>query len=222
MCDPLSIGGAVLSGASMAINAANEGSAARARESAMNAERDRQAALERERAALVDKGRDRYTGFEGQQADSAKRLGDYFQTQATPAPPAEIAPGAPGAGNVAVTQEIANQRSKVGRYGQQQNQALGGLRAFGDVLGDIGVKQARDTGTIGQLNGFSKGSSAVLPLELEAANNKRGSGLFGDVLNLGGRVALGAGLAGMGPSFGGPDAWTRVTYKGVSGGGASP
>lgn len=210
MCDPMSIAGTVMSVASMAVNASNANSVQSARNSAMQAERDRQRQLDAERNALVDGGRQRYTGFEEQQTGAAKTLGDMFRSNSAGAP-AESMVG-PGAGNVAVIQERGKQAARVSAYGAQQDQALGQLRAFGDVLGDIGVKQARDAGTIGQLNGFSRGSADVLPYELEAANAKRGSGLLGDVLNLGGRVGIAAGLGGK-PSVGG---WS------IGGGGASP
>jgi len=72
-------------------------------------------------------------------------------------------------------------------------------------MGDLGREQARDAGLIGQIGSFKKGSSAVLPYELEAAQEKGGTAkLFGDLLGLGGSVATAAGLGGKGAGiFGG-------------------
>lgn len=93
--------------------------------------------------------------------------------------------------------EEANQRGKATNYANQQGQALGNLRAFGDLLGGISREQAQDASMIGQIGGFKRGSSNVTPLELEAANQKgAGARMFGDLLGLGGSLALNKGLGG--------------------------
>jgi hypothetical protein len=204
MCDPLTIAGAALSASSMIANNAAAAQVNRARDKAMMAEADRQRGLREEAAAISDQSRDRYTNFGQQQGDAKKKLGDYF-AENTNRGAAQEPPAAAGAGegNVAVNAEIGKQLGKARTYGAQQNEALADLRAFGDTLGGIGVNQARDAGYVGQIGGFKKGSADVLPMELEDANSK-GSGMkmLGDVLNLGGRVGMAAGLAGKGPSFG--------------------
>ena len=204
MCDPLTIAGVALSGASIIANQNAASQAARARDNAMMAEADRQRGLREEASAISDTSRERYTGFGQQQADTSQRLGDYFSTNtgqgAAAEPPTAV--GA-GEGNIAVNNEIARQMSKAKQYGAQQNQALGELRAFGDTLGGIGVQQARDAGNVAQLGGFKRASADLLPSELAAANNKgAGARMLGDVLQLGGMVTTGAGLAGKGPTFG--------------------
>jgi hypothetical protein len=204
MCDPLTIAGVALSGASMLANQQAAARVNKARDNAMVAEADRQRALREEAGAISDTSRERYTNFGQQQGETSQRLGDYFAANTNRGAAAEqpMASGA-GEGNVAVNNEIGRQVDKAKKYGAQQNQALGELRAFGDTLGGIGVQQARDAGYVGQLGSFKRASADVLPMELEAANSKGGGArVLGDVLNLGGRVAIGAGLAGKGPSFG--------------------
>jgi hypothetical protein len=96
-----------------------------------------------------------------------------------------------------VVAEEAKKRGEARAYADQQGNALGDLRSFGDLLGGIGREQARDASEIGQINSFKRGSAEVLPFELEAANGKgKTAQLFGDVLGLGGSLAVGAGLSG--------------------------
>lgn len=222
MCDPLTIAGAAMSVGSMVANQAAASQVSRARNKASTAEAERQRALREEAMATNDQSRERYTGFDQQQADTKKRLGDYFgaNTDQGAAKETPIAMGA-GAGNVAVNAEIGKQMGKAKAYGAQQNDALAGLRSFGDVLGGIGVGQARDANIVGQLGGFQRASAGILPSELEAANSKGdGMKMLGDVLNLGGKVAMGAGLAGKGPAAfgdlfgsGGPSAGALHTAR---------
>lgn len=165
----------------------------------MAAERIRQQGYQRETDAVNATAQNRYTDFGDKQAKTGKKLGDYF-AQDNGKPPAAPADGPTGdlpssASNV-ITQETSKQLGKAKAYTDNQGAALGQLRAFGDVLGDTSRLQARDAGTIGQIGGFERGSSNVLPFELEAANSK-GSGLkmLGDILGGVGSMATGYGLS---------------------------
>ncbi|MBZ9706061.1 hypothetical protein LB543_04920 [Mesorhizobium sp. ESP7-2] len=166
----------------------------------MAAERIRQNGLEQEANALNTQSQDRYQDFSGQQDAKATELGKYFADQkiedgnANAAATQEL--NVPQSSSNVVTREEQKQRGKADAYGQQQGEALGNLRSFGDLLGGIGRQQARDAGQIGQIGGFERGSSAVVPYELDSANNAgNGLKLFGDILGLGGTVALGKGLS---------------------------
>jgi hypothetical protein len=209
MCDPLTVAGVAMSAGSMLMNQQAAARVQRAQNDAMEAERIRQRGFDGERDPINTGARQRYENFEGQRQTKSQALGDYFANNVAPATGQSAAPAetpttvGAGAGNVVVDQQLADAMQRARAYGTQQDQALGNLRAFGDVLGDISVKQGRDAGQIDTINRFSKRSSELLPGELEAAKSKGGSGLFGDILNLGGRVAIGAGLAGVGPSWGG-------------------
>jgi hypothetical protein len=100
------------------------------------------------------------------------------------------------------------------------------LRSFGDLLGGIGLKQARDAGYIGQIGGFEKGSSNVLGYELENANSAgNGMKMFGDILGAGGSLATGYGLS-RNVAGGGSNILNQVASKGpavkVAGNGFQP
>jgi hypothetical protein len=200
MCDPVTIAGAVLSGASVAANSAAQSKVASARRDAMSAERIRQQGYQRETDALNVGAQDRYQKFGDQQTEKAKSLGDFFnaqnqsgQPQAANGAPQELAPTS--ASNIVVAEQ-AKQGARAKAYSDQQGNALGGLRSFGDLLGGIGLKQARDAGYIGQIGGFEKGSSNALGYELESANSAgNGMKLFGDLLAAGGSLATGYGLS---------------------------
>lgn len=167
----------------------------------MAAERLRQQGLDREAAALNVQSQDRYKDFEGQQEGRGAELADYFTGQEVAEPSAEAALPT-SASNVTVREE-SKQRGKAKDFTDRTGAALGELRAFGDVLGGIGRLQARDASQIGQIGGFKQGSSAVLPYELDEANQK-GAGLrmLGDVLGGLGGFTTTAGLSGTPLGFG--------------------
>src|SRR3546814_5188365 len=84
--------------------------------------------------------------------------------------------------------------------GRNEAAAKARLEGFGDLLLDSAIFRGRRGQEIGQIGGFARGSSGVLPLELEAAKSKgRGLGLLGDLLTGAGMVTGVAGAAGVGP-----------------------
>src|SRR3546814_18699204 len=85
--------------------------------------------------------------------------------------------------------------------GRNEAAAKARLEGFGDLLLDSAIFRGRRGQEIGQIGGFARGSSGVLPLELEAAKSKgRGLGLLGD-LQTGAGIVMGvAGAAGVGPT----------------------
>jgi hypothetical protein len=195
MCDPLTIAGIALTAGSTVVNGMAASKVAKARDSALAAERMRQNTLDKEASALNLQSQDRYQNFEGQQSQEATKLGDYFAGQTTAEPTA--AEALPAASSNITVQEENKQRDKARDFTDKTGAALGNLRAFGDLLGTIGRSQARDAGLIGQIGGFKAGSSNVLPFELDEASQK-GNGLkmLGDILGGVGSVATGAGLSG--------------------------
>jgi hypothetical protein len=192
----LTIAGAALSIGSTVANAAGARKAAKARDSALAAERIRQGGLDREAQALNATSQDRYTDAGAKTEEKAKSLGDFFTAEAPDeGANAGAASVMPTATNDIVTQEIAKKSGQAKQFTDQQGNALATMRAFGDVLGDTGRLQARDASEIGQIGGFKRGSSEVLPLELDAAAQKgAGLRLLGDILGGVGGVALNAGL----------------------------
>ena len=201
MCDPLTIAGIVLTGGSMVANQIGASKAAKARNNVLAAERLRQQQFDREAGLLNATSQDRFTDFGGQQDDASAKLGDYFQQQRIEEGDANTQAVidqnvAPTSSNLTMREE-AKQRGQAREFTDRQGAALGELRSFGDVLGDISRSQARDAGAIGQIGGFKMGSSNVVPYELEAAANAgNGAKLIGDIMGLGGQVAMSAGLSG--------------------------
>lgn len=208
MCDPLTIAGIALTAGSTVANTMAQNKVQKARDDAMAAERIRQRGLDQEAAALNVQSQDRYTDFDNQQEDKATQLGDYFAQQQIEAGDANAENAAamimPQSGSNIVVQEEAKKRGQARDFANQNAKNLGNLRSFGDLMGSIGREQARDATQIGVVGGFKRGSSNVLPYELEAANSA-GNGLkmFGDILGLGGGLAVNSGLGGGSlPSFG--------------------
>lgn len=195
---------------------------AKARDNAMAAERIRQRGLDQEAQALNTRSQDRYEDFEGRQGEKATKLGDYFATAQPQADAlnASAASVMPTTANDIVTREMAKKSADAARFTNQQAGALGNLRSFGDLLGDTSRMQGRDASLVGQIGGFKRGSSNVLPLELEAAAQKGGGLRFlGDVLGGLGSIGMtsaltgGSGLAGL---FGGAAPATALKTASVA------
>lgn len=203
MCDPISIAGAALTVGSTVANSAAAGRAANARTDVLNAERTRQGTLDQEAQALNDRSRDRYKDVDGQREEKAQKLGDYLAAPAE-AGPANQAAAMPAPTNNIVTREMNRKSDEAGAFVGQQGQALAQLRSFGDLLGDTSRAQARDGSLVGQVGGFKRGSTNIMPLELDAASQK-GAGLrtLGDIMGGLGSIGLSAGLTGGGGSLAG-------------------
>lgn len=179
---------------SMFANSAANSSVNRARQAAYAAERARQAGFDKEADAVNTGAQDRYIGFGDKMAQRGDALGDYFAT------PANGGPSLPAPSSPLVAREIAAQDALARAYGDQQAQALGDLRSFGDLFGDISRLQARDAGTISQIGSFKRGSAGVNAMEMEAAGEAGSkSRLLGDILGGVGRVATAGALSGAAP-----------------------
>lgn len=196
----MTIAGIALSGAAAAANASAQSKVQSARDDAMAAERIRQKGFDREADAVNARSQDQYQDYGKKQDDRGKQLGDYFQQQSA-APTQDGGPAAlPQSGSNITVQADNKARASAKAFTDKQGASLGQLRSFGDLMGELGRGTARDAGYIGQIGGFKKGSSAVLPYELEAANSK-GSGMktLGDILGGVGKIGLSAGLSGASP-----------------------
>lgn len=215
MCDPMTIAGIALTGLSTGLNAAAQSNIQGARDDAMAAERIRQRGYDNQADAINTQSRERYADFEGQQADKSGQLADYFTSQDVAEPSAEAALPT-SASNITVREEN-KQRGAAKDFTDKTGTALGELRSFGDLLGGISRLQARDAGTIGQLGGFKRGSSNVLGLELDNANNAgNGMKMFADIAGGLGSIGTSAGLSGgnLGGLFKSSDPWAGMRSAG--------
>ena len=96
-----------------------------------------------------------------------------------------------------VAREVNTKNNFADAYMNHQADALGNLRSFGDLFGGIKRGVAQDTGEVGQLGNFKKGSSGVKQLELDNANRASDAyKTWADLTGGLGKVALTAALAG--------------------------
>lgn len=197
MCDPIVIAGLALSAGSAVANSVAAGDDARARDAVLAAERIRQHGYDQQAAAINQQSQDRYVGFAPQMADKAQTLGDYLSSRVAPDPSAAVPSALPTSSSGVVNQERQKQTEKAQQYVDQQTGALGNLRSFGDLLGEISLQQGRDASQIGTIGGFKQGSSNIVPLELNQAG-KAGDNwrLLADLLGGAGSVATGYGING--------------------------
>lgn len=198
MCDPVTLAGIALTVGSTVANYAASSASEAARNDALAAERVRQNSLNHEAEAINAQSFNRYDNVQPQQQARAKEIGDYVSGQSIEqTAPQDVLPSA-ASSNITV-QEEANQRAKARQFTDRTGAALGDLRSFGDVLGDIGRGQARDASQIGQIGSFKAGSSNVLPYEVDQASHAGdGMRVFGDILGGLGSVGTAAGLSGQG------------------------
>ena len=195
MCDPVTIGSIALSVAGAGVNALAQNRVAGARNDALAAERIRQQGFDREAQALATQSQDRFQNFEQDQIERGGQLAQMFTAQTAALPPG--APMMPQSSSNIVVQNEAARRGEARDMTDRVGTARADMRAFGDILGDKTRLMARDSSQIGQIGGFKRGSSRVLPFELEAANSQGNNfRMLGDVLGGMGRVGLAAGLSG--------------------------
>lgn len=202
MCDPLTIGAAALQGTSLLLNNAASNQAMAARAGVLTSEGQRQAGYDNEASNLNAQSRGRYGNFTGDMGGKIKQLSDFYAANSNPVPQG----GSTTSGSVAapssniVVQEEKKQLGKVSDFNTQQNDALAGLRSFGDTLAGTTRGQAEDAANLGIVNSFKNGSSSLVPLELQQANNA-GNGLrtLSSILGGVGSVGLTAGLSGWDP-----------------------
>lgn len=168
MCDPITIASAALTAGSVGANTIAANRAASAREDVLKAERIRQAGLDAQASAINKGTRDSYSNFTGEQAGRGAALGDML-VQASSAPANDANSVLPATSSSVVARESAARSGDAKDYVTQQGQALGNLRAFGDLFGEKSRLQGRDAALVDQIGGFQQRSAGILPMELDQA-----------------------------------------------------
>lgn len=194
MCDPLSIAsGALLVGSTLS-GMAQQGEVNSARDSALTAENDRQKKLRAEAAAALGKSEADFSALPGKQKQTGDELANILNQNTTQqAPPTNLLPGA---SDPTIVREVGKQTDKAKAFTNQQGNALGQLRAFGDTMGTANRNLGGNAQLVGQLGSFQQGSAGVLNSELAAANDAgAGWGTLGDILGGVGGIGLTAGLS---------------------------
>lgn len=188
MCSPLGIAGAALTGGSALANHHARSREVAARDTVLADERKRQQGFDKDARGVNRGALDLFRGWRGQQDARATRLGDFFAR-----PVAEGGGVLPQTSSTLVGGEIDRQMAGAAARHAQQSDALGRMRAFGDLLGEVGTKQAHAALNLDQIAGFKRGSANVVPMELQQAQRAgENARLLADVLGGGGQVAAGA------------------------------
>lgn len=199
MCTPLAIAALALTAGGVAANQMASNQVERKREGYLSAERERQKGYHQKAENLNAESASKFGDFAEDQTTKAQQLGDLLAAQSKSLPTGQtgqtsVASPLPSSSSNIVSQERAKQLGKTNEYSTQQAHALGNLRSFADILANDNMLMAKNDSLIGQEDSFMKGSSSVLPLELEAANNA-GSGwrLAGTIMSgLGTAASLGS------------------------------
>lgn len=225
MCNPVAIIGAIAAVAGGAM----QYSAAKDREKDLKGlqrrETDRQNKLYNEAAVNLKKSQDSYqSGTFQEKMDMAAGEREAQYAKANAAAPRINDPlgGSTSSGNVNITDAFS--RALTGGMDQatQQGALRAELASFGDQLGTTNRENNRRTGDIGMIGSFSRGSSNVLPIELQhAATKERSKATIGSVLQAVGMAMMGgAGGAGAGAA-GGAAGGAGAGVAGAAGAGAA-
>ena len=175
---------------SIAANSVAANRQARAQADAMAAERTRQSQLDREADAVNAQSLARYDDIGGQTQDRSTDLAQTF-TDALDVPAARPVAAMPQSSSNLVVANDAREAQGARADAEDNAVRLGALRGFSDMFGDISRDQGRDGAQLGLVNAFKRGSSGVLPMELQAAQQKgQGLMMLGDMLNMGAGLTL--------------------------------
>lgn len=188
----------LFTGGSMVANTIAQNKRDNARASALSAERLRQKQFDDEAFALNRRSQDSYADAGVKQGEASSNLAEMFKKVEEDRPSVDLPTAPPESGNVVIGNRNAAAMDEAQAQTDERATNLAEFRSFGDLFGGLGRGQARDAAQIGTLQGFRRGSQGVLPLELEAANQKgQGLQLFADLMGLGSAMT-------MGPALGGP------------------
>jgi hypothetical protein len=201
MVAPLLLAGGLAEIGSMGLNALAQGQIDAARNNAIQQELQRQSRWDSQISGLQDKNLAAYGGVPAAMPGRATQVADFYKATGGDLPSSGPTAGVmPPITNKAVAGQGAQQMNKVALFNGQQNGALANLRSFGDVMGGAARTNAINNGVIAGIGSMKAGSSSILPLELQSANNA-GNGLksFADILGGLGKVGVSAGLASFNP-----------------------
>lgn len=187
----------LFTGGSMVANTIAQNKRDNARASTLSAERIRQKQFDDEAFALNRRSQDSYADAGAKQGEASSNLAEMFKKVEEDRPSVDLPTAPPESGNVVIGNRNAAAMDKAQAQTDERATNLAEFRSFGDLFGGLGRGQARDAAQIGTLQGFRRGSQGVLPLELEAANQKgQGLQLFADLMGLGSAMTMGPALGG--------------------------
>lgn len=174
---------------SVAANAIGANKQDKALSDAMSAERRRQRQYDDEAFGLNAKAQERVGDLPEKIETRGDELAAMFGGASSEAPAEPIITTPASSSNVVMSREgAAMDKAKASTDARAGN--LGALRAFGDTFGDVSRLQGRDAGQLGLIGSLRRGSQAVLPMELEAAQGAGGNWrLLGDILSAAGMFA---------------------------------
>lgn len=185
---------------------------------AIAAERDRQQAFTGQANTDLQHEQGLYANVPGQMDAKKATLADFFAANSSGLPQGgPTSPNAmPASKSSAVLADATGKLGRVADYNTQQDNALAGLRSFGDVWSDAGRAATQDKTDLGKLMNFKAGSKSLLPAEITPAYQltppptpqANFGGLYSDPVNSNilptllqgaGGIATSAGLSGFNP-----------------------
>jgi hypothetical protein len=216
MCDPLTIGGAVVTGLGTVMQMRSQQQARNKMDSVIRANADEADRLQKDsskRTLTAAEGFDRPKFDANVSEQTQKTKKDFMDAQSGGALPGEFY-GESTSDNVKQYREQKGQESS--NYTNRMAEALSRLRGFEGGMRVAGTQTNRAAEQVLLNNNFMQGNNAILPIQLEAAKAK-GSNPLADIMVGLGSAGMSAGLSGKTiPGFGGnPNAIANPNIKGT-------
>jgi hypothetical protein len=172
MCDPMSIAAAALTVAGVGAQAVGAGKARRAQSNVASAETARQRGYQAEQSALFDQTMAGQTREASDQrlSDATARRTNALQGAVTPGSVMDV----PLAGNEAsvVADTISRRLAESAQTARDEGGRLGALGAYKDLNLGNSIDLGRSGQQQGMFTGFSRGSSDLVPMEMDVAGHK--------------------------------------------------
>ena len=209
MCSPMAATGAALALGSTGASMYGQKQVADARNDAQMAELARQNRFQEGASKAFDSSLAEFEDPAGATQAKRNEREQEISSAVTGGAQENYNDGLPGSTPDVVKTEIARRMTEALDAGKQEARGIARLGAFGDWQGDAGRVMGENANDLGKYVSFASGSSNVLPLELQAANQEgQGAMLASDVLGVAGNAA------GMYGATGG-------TYSDIFGGGGT-
>lgn len=204
MCNPLAVGGGILSAASVAANMQGASEQSAARDSRIMGETDRQRGFQSQSTDLFNKTLPQ-VGRPAQET-AAKAAGDTRYTRDSGLLDSTAQAGGP-AKDIGITGEgqsqIARSVATALQRGKQHARTNADISGVGDATMGAGTTLAHSGQWQNIFGSNARNSAKILPLELEDANRAgQGWRTAGQIASIAGLGTGMAGMAGLGPTWG--------------------
>ncbi len=206
MCDPVSLTALALTVGGSALQYRSEQDRRRDMQRLNRGETERQNAFYAESKKYLDDSQSLYDKdkVDADMLAAADSRQQQYAEADRQAPRANEKPVGAMGGNQVVNEAFARALADATQKAAQQGAARSELASFGDVMGNNAIAAGRNSGNIGMIGSFTRGSVDALGQELAArASRQSRTGTAGNLLTALGSAVAGSGASNFNQLFGG-------------------